>query len=203
MLPDILAELSKRSKFNEGVRLYKYLDSVGVPTLGRGYNLQNNNAHTIFDQVGIDYARVMAAPTAKDSEPENAVAECITLAQADALFDLILPTYIGQARALLPQGVFDSLTGARQCAWSDMTYNMGNGEDGLGGFRNSISLLINAQRLKMAGKGPEAHETFVKLGAALAQSAWYRQVGDRAKRNVAMLVAGVYCRIDGDGTDIQ
>ena len=100
-----------------------YYDTVGVPTIAYGFNLQSGEAASVLSGCGVaDPAAVIAglAP--------------ITQAQADATFDLMLPGYVAAARGTLASGVFDKLSDARRFVIVDLTYNMGAGLDGWGGF---------------------------------------------------------------------
>lgn len=202
MLPADFAQLSSRTRYSESCRLYKYLDDRGVPTLGWGLNLRRNDLAQILIHVGASVSRVLTGPTAPTSHAADAVAACIEQSQADAIFDYLLPGYVASASALLAPGIFEAFNGPRQCAWGDLAYNMGTGSDGLGGFVNTISLLNQAQRAKNAGNLVAAHTSFIDAAQHLEDSAWFGQVGDRAKRNVAMIRAGEYCAIDGDGSDL-
>ncbi|MGA3037406.1 MAG: hypothetical protein ABSE64_07945 [Vulcanimicrobiaceae bacterium] len=92
-----LAECSQRIRAYEGLRLYKYRDANSVATIGYGYAIQGGAVESDFAAVGINYATVMAAPTAIDSEPRNAVAACIDQDQAFALFDHVMPRYLNLA----------------------------------------------------------------------------------------------------------
>ena len=42
-------------KINEGTRSCMYLDTRGNPTVGIGYNLNNNNAEAMCNSCGIPY----------------------------------------------------------------------------------------------------------------------------------------------------
>ena len=202
MQPADLAQLSARVRYSESFRAYKYLDTNGIPTLGWGLNLDRSDLGQIFAHAGVDLAEVNAAPCARTSDPADAVAPCITQAQADTIFDYLLPTYVSEASDLLAPGIFDAMVGPRQCAWADAAYNMGTGATGLGGFHNTIAILNQAQRLKNSGSLIAAHDAFVSAAQHLADSAWPGQVGNRALRDIAMIRVGEYCRIDGDGSDL-
>lgn len=180
------AEVSRRIKGYEALRLYKYKDDNDVTTFGWGYAIQSAATdQQNFAKCGLDYAVVMAAPTAPDSAPENAVAACLTAAQADALFALILPGYINDARGSLPEGIFDALTDARRFVIVDLCYNMGLA--GWNEFVNTKSNLVRAQQQKNQGHGDTAAQLFHVAGDDLAASLWYKQTGLRAINDVAMI----------------
>ena len=196
MTPADLAQTTSRIKISESCRLYKYLDTENIPTIGWGLNLDRSNLQPLLEGVGANYAAVMAAPTARTSDPADAVAECITQPQADALFSTIFPSYLATASNLLASGIFDSLLGPRQCVWVDMSYNTD-----LPSFTQTIALLNAAQQAKNAGSAG-AHNDFNALADHMMGLPWYGEVEDRAKRDVAMMRTGVWCDPNGNGNDI-
>lgn len=193
MLPAIFAEVQRRTEINEGCRLERYFDSVGVPTIAYGFNLERGDAHEALSAVGV-------------SDPQAVIdgRAGLTQAQADALLARDLPTYIGYARRSLAPGIFDSLTPARQCAIVDLAYNLGESGWGRWGFSEGFAgtrALINAgQTAKLAGK-PNAHVYFEQAASHLERSTWHNQVGDRAKRDEAMILDGVLVDPNGDGSE--
>lgn len=222
MSPQTVAELRRRLEVNEAVRLARYRDSKGIPTIGTGYNLRARGIQALV-AVGVIDPQAVAAGTdsqhagatrlrvadlrAQHPETDWAPASAaqtfiagITMAQNDALLDQDIASFASAAAALLPRGIFDAMTPARQVAWTDMSFNMGTGEDGLGGFHQTIDLLTRAQRAKDAGNGDAAHQLFEQVGQHLEASAFFGQVGDRAKRDVAMMRTGVLVDQNGDGS---
>lgn len=193
------AEFARREAISEGLRLYKYLDSVGVVTVGYGFNCERGDARQAIELCGGDWNAVHAAPIARDADPENAVAPCITHDVAMALLSYSLRPIVGEARDSLPPGVFDEMTDARRFVICDLIYNMGDG--GWLEFKRTRAAIATAEQAKEAN-AVNAHALFVEAAADLAQSDWYAQVGDRAKRDVAMLRQGVWCNPLGDGSDI-
>ena len=221
LTPQTRAELRRRVEINEGIRLARYLDSRQIPTIGTGYNIQARGTQPL---AAVGVVDVQAVASGNDSQapgaaryrltdlraqhPDTAWAPAhagqtfiagITQAQNDALLDRDIDSFGNAAAALLPQGIFDALAPARQVAWCDMAFNMGTGEDGLGGFHQTISVLVQAQRAKDAG-APNAHQLFEEVGQHLENSAFFRQVGDRAKRDVAMMRTGAFVNPTGDGS---
>ena len=59
-----------------------------------------------------------------------------------------------------------------------------------------------AQQLKNQGRLVQAHGFFVQVGQHLTASSWIAQTGDRARRGIAMMVAGDWCDPNGDGSDL-
>lgn len=187
---DWKAELVRRLNIDEGCRLSMYHDSVGVPTIGIGYNLQNENASYDLHCAGV-------------SDPQDVIAgrASITQAQADNLLRNILQNYIVQTSALFPVGLFDTFNDPRKVALSNMGYNMGTGPDGFGGFHTTLNLIKLAQQFKNQSDLDSAHRCFTNAAGRLTQSGWYGQVGDRAKRIVSMIRNGVYVDATGDGSN--
>lgn len=181
-----LAECVSRIAINEGLRCEKYIDSMGLPTIGVGYNLTRGVAPLIA--VGVPNPQAVCAGTAS-----------ITQEQAYGLLRNDLTASISYAQDSLPDGIFDSLTDARRFVVVDLVYNLGCGM--WLSFQNTRARIAAAQEAKHNNK-PNAHQLFVDAGDALASSAYYQQTGNRAKRNVAMLISGVWCDPNGDGSDI-
>jgi lysozyme len=178
------AEVRRRIAINEGLRLTMYYDTVGVPTIAYGFNLENANAKTILQKAGVtDIAGVLAGKTA------------LTQAQADSTFDQMLPGYVAGARGTLGPGVFDNLSDARRFVIVDMTYNLGVG--GWLGFP-SARAAINAA--VAATDTATKRAQYNKAADQMKDSAWYTQVGNRAKRNVAMMRSSGWVDPNGDGS---
>jgi GH24 family phage-related lysozyme (muramidase) len=183
--PAWLAEVNHRVTINEGCKLVRYRDSVGIWTIGVGYNLQRGDAPTLLKSLGIDYAAVMA------NKP-------ITQAQCAALFQACLSGIETAARNSLAPGIYDALSDARRFVLCDLEYNLG--ESGWLGFAGTRALLNQAQKTKLAGQLDAAHKLFDVAADHLTASAWFGQVGDRARRNVAMIRSGAWVSATGNGT---
>ncbi len=182
--PEWTAEVRRRIAINEGLSLTMYYDTVGVPTIAYGFNLQNANADAILRNAGVtDIAGVKAGRTA------------LTQAQADSTFDQMLPGYVNDARGTLGPGVFDQLSDARRFVIVDMTYNLGVA--GWLGFP-SARAAINAA---VAATGDATKRAQYNVAAdQMVDSAWYTQVGNRAKRDVAMMRSSGWVDPNGDGS---
>ena len=178
------AEVRKRIAVNEGCRLRMYHDTVGIPTIAYGFNLQNANAKAILQAAGVtDVAGVIAGTTA------------LTQAQADSTFDQMLPHYVNDAKGTLAPGVFDKLSDARRFVVVDMTYNLGvAGWMGFPSARGAINAAVAAT--DTATKTAQ----YNKAADQMKDSAWYTQVGNRAKRNVAMMRSSGWVNPNGDGS---
>ncbi len=161
-----------------------YYDTVGVPTIAYGFNLQNGDARAILQRAGVtDIAGVLAGMTA------------LTQAQADSTFDQMLPGYVNDAKGALAYGVFDQLSDARRFVVVDMTYNLGVAD--WMGFPSARAAINGA----VAASDPAAKRGFYATAAdQMVDSAWYTQVGNRAKRNVAMMRSSGWVDPNGDGS---
>lgn len=192
-------ELARRIAISEGTRLYKYRDSQGIVTIGTGFNVERGDARQMIEMAGGDWNTVAAAPVAIDSDPANAVAPCITKEVAQALLVLSLKPIVSEARDSLASGIFDAMTDARRFVICDLVYNMGDG-----GWLQFVATrdILNAAQAAKNANAANAHDLFEQAAEHLTNSAWYAQVGLRAKRDVAMIRAGVWCSADGDGSDI-
>ena len=108
----------------EGFRSCKYLDSVGVPTICYGYNLQNGSARADIASVGGNYDSVMNG------------SQCLSQAQCTTL----LQKRVNVARSGESAIFGNSISCA--CAKNvlvDMTYNLG--QAGLASFGQFDSLM--------------------------------------------------------------
>jgi GH24 family phage-related lysozyme (muramidase) len=177
-----------RTTINEGLRLKAYRDKFGYWTIGIGHNLITGSAKSLTD-AGI-----------KTTASNLILGMTITPAQAQRLFENDFVPCVTRARGSLIPGVFDFLSDARRYVLADLEFNLGDA--GWLQFANTRSLINQAQQAKNKGKTKEAHALFLSAGDHLMVSDYYKQVGNRAKRNVAMLRMGIYCDPSGDGSDI-
>lgn len=177
MTPEWMDDAVQREKINEGFRSVRYLDTLGIPTVGYGYNCTRGPAPLIA--AGIHNAVDIIAGT-----------QPITPAQAESVMRNDIAAAVIAAAASLNPGVYNSLTEARQFVVMDLVYNMG--ETAWLQFVGTRAAINLAQAAKSRGDLDYAHQEFVQAGTNLSNSAYYNQTGDRAKRNVDMLVSGVY-----------
>jgi hypothetical protein len=198
-------EAIARLRVDEGNYLYTYDDgdtqyphprvTPNTPW-GPGHNPTIANG-LLLDASGLAVLKQVGVP---DPEAVLEGRANITQAQCDAIIAAILPKYADYARNGLAPGVFDSMTAARQYAMLSMAYNLGEG--GFDSFTQTISMINAAQNAKNAGS-PAAHALFDAAADHLASAAlWISQVGNRARRIIAMLRSGIYCDPTGDGSDI-
>ena len=109
------------------------------------------------------------------------VASPISPEQVSSWFQLDAPISITGAQRLLGIDCWGGLSDIRKRACADLCYNMGEG--GLSKFKNFLSSM-------KAGD-------FNAAGAALKDSAWFKQVGQRGPRIISMIVSNV----DSNGCD--
>lgn len=156
-------ELPRRICLNEGCELTAYRDSLGIWTIGYGFNLERADAHTILAKLGVDV-------------PDGWANLSISGTVASELLDLEIAPLVERARSSLASGVFDKLCDPRKFVVCDLEYNLGH--DGWLEFTGTRHLISTAQ--------------YIAAGAHLENSDWYKQTGARAVRNVQMMRSGFW-----------
>ena len=186
MTPDWNDDFAAREVHNEGMRLRMYRDIMGIPTIGIGFNLT---------RADWQHALVLAGVPLSATSGVKAGVIPLTLAQVQALFTYSDEPTIPQARSLLQPTHFDSwLSPARQCAFADLTFNMGEGE--LETFGRLLGYIDAACHLASVGDDAGAHASFGAAATDLRGTAYASQVGSRALRNAAMLASSTYVAVD-------
>ena len=173
--PDLFSKVCDYIERSEETVLHKYLDSMGIPTILDGLNLNDSNAKELLAKVGLDYDNVIAAPTCHRNPPHGpqcGLPDLATKQQARQVLELFVAPVVQEAAISIKD--FDTISDARKFVVIDLCYNMG--DDEWLDFAATRSL-ISADDFEDAAKHLEA-------------SAWYSQVGDRAKRDVAMMRSG-------------
>lgn len=182
-----IAEVERRIRINEGCESYCYADSMGIPTIGIGYNLQRGDAQGALAKIGVhDFAGVLARRVA------------LTQQQIDDLFAYSFAPIESNARASLNPGVFDALSDARRFVIVDLEFNLG--QRGWLGFPTTRAIINEAQALKNSGKPTRASALFGLAADHLRMSAWDGQVGARARRDEAMMRSSGWANATGDGS---
>lgn len=184
-----ITEVKRRVAISEGDKAKMYYDTKGVPTIGIGFNLQRPDARTALEGVGVPISNV-------DGVMSGAIA--LTQAQINNLFDYSFEPVLSNARTSLPSGIFDAMSDARRFVICDMVFNLGPQWNT---FAQTIALIAAAQDEKNHG-APDAHAKFVEAADHMRSLLWYRQTGDRSKRDCAMMQIGDWCSPTGDGSDI-
>lgn len=167
------AEVRTRIAQNEGCETRVYLDTMGIPTVGIGFNLDRADAPGILADCGASYDAIRAG-TAE-----------LTQEQVNEIFAVSFAPIVQEARASLDTGVFDALDDARRFVIVDLVFNLGN--EGWLEFAATRDLINRAQDQKEQGHTEAAHALFGEAADHLAASAWASQVGDRATRDIAMM----------------
>ncbi len=182
-------EVQQRLIINEGRSATAYNDSASPPnpTIGIGFNLNRSDAREALASVGADYDAVRSGSPLTDQ-------------QIAALFAYALAPVVDQARASLQPFHFDSMSDARRFVICDLIFNLG--DDGWLTFTQSRSLIDQACHAMRSGQNDAAHALFAQAAVAMADSLWYSQVGNRAKRDCAMMKSSVWCDPNGDGSDV-
>lgn len=146
---------------NEGEESKVYYDSLGIPTIGIGFNLERNDARIIIEDLGVSYDQLLRNEA--ELSPE----------QIQFLFNRTIESSIQTAKKLFFE--FDKILPARQIILIDLVFNLG--ETKLNGFRKMI-YAVNKKDWSCA-----AFE--------LQDSKWFSQVGRRGPRNVHGLKTGI------------
>jgi GH24 family phage-related lysozyme (muramidase) len=131
-----------------------YKDSRGHPTIGVGFNLDRNDARNKVETLGLDYDKVRSGAIE------------LTDDQINELFFPDVDAAIDAASEAIAN--FDDLSDEKQTVLVDMVFNLG-----AAGFR--------AFRRMIAAVEAEDWET---AASEMENSAWYGQVGPRARAAV-------------------
>lgn len=154
--------LSAQVAAGEGKFYKMYKDSVGVPTIGIGFNLLKDNAASRINALGANYKDVLAGK------------EALTDAQIETLFQDDMR--IAEASAKRSITSWDTLSPDRQKALTDMTFNLGS-FTGWPSFVKAANAGDWAKAAKEAGTASDGK----------SPSKWVTQVGNRAKRIIAQI----------------
>lgn len=140
-----------------GVRTKMYRDSVGIETIGVGFNLRRDDAEKLVKALGLDHSKLIAG--------EQEISET----QALALLEIDLAEARKAALALFPN--FDRLSDVRKRVVVDMAFNLGRTR--LAGFGKMIDAINR--------------EDFEQAANEMQNSKWYEQVKSRGKTLVGMM----------------
>lgn len=151
-------------RIDEGYDSKIYKDTEGFWTIGIGHLLTRDPSLTV-------------AKAELDKLVGRSCDGKITQAEAEAIFakDVDKATRGVMANAVL-KPVYDVLDGVRKAALINMVFQMGVA--GVAGFTNSMALL--------------KAKNWEKAAVNLAQSKWYRQTPNRAKRVIATFKTGTW-----------
>ncbi|CAI2381204.1 unnamed protein product [Moneuplotes crassus] len=141
----------------EGNKLCMYRDSLGIPTIGIGFNLQRGDARKLVTNVGANFDRVLAG------------SECLTQVQVNNLFNNDL---VWAKRGA--QNCISGFSGLHNCIQNvviDMTFNMG--ERSLCGWPIFAGQLSRKENVAAANN--------------MKGTRWCGQVGRRCTRNTDLV----------------
>lgn len=144
-------------KEHEGYRPHVYKDSLGIPTIGIGFNLTRPDARKIATQAGADYDAIVQGI---DDLTDNQIKE---------IFKITLTIAYHDAKKWIPN--FDGLPKNVKLAILDLSFNMGFNR--LSGFTKTRSYILKGR--------------FDLAANELLKSKWATQVGKRAKSVSSLL----------------
>lgn len=150
----MILELIKK---HEGVRFSMYKDSLGIPTVGVGFNLKRPDADAVLASVGANLTSVMLG------KPLNA-------AQVDALLEKDIAACAADLRTMIPG--FDTLPEKAGAVLMDLRFNLGGA-----GLRKWPKTLASFR----------AHDWEAAAKNIESNTIWRSQVGKRADENIALL----------------
>jgi GH24 family phage-related lysozyme (muramidase) len=146
-------------KRNEGVRPRVYKDSLGIETIGVGFNLRRADAPARCKAHGLNYTALLSG------------AVTLTASQIDELLDEDLADCQASVRQILPS--FEALPHTAQLVLLDMRFQLGAG--GLKTFKHTLAA-FDKRDWKQAAIG-------------LRSSKAYKQTRLRWERNAKLLEA--------------
>lgn len=169
---------------DEGFRVYRYSDSMDIPTIGVGFNLTRPDWQHGLVAAGVPFSDCMSVKSG---------AKPLTLGQVTALLTYSDEPVIPQCRAALDPTHFDSMSDARRCAFANIDFNVGYGTlESFTGFRAFIN---DACHFAAHSQPIAAHASFGKAADHLLTYAYAEQVGARAKRNAEMFRTSNYVSV--------
>jgi lysozyme len=152
-----LEPLQEMLKRNEGVRRVVYRDSLGIATIGVGFNLERADARDRLKARGLDPGAVKMGKAA------------LTDADIDFFLDKDLEDCVTSLRTMLP--AFDDMPVPAQKVLVDMRFQLG--ESGLKAFKNTLGFFRAAQ--------------WGRAAANMRVSLAYKQTPERWERNCKIL----------------
>lgn len=136
-------------KQHEGYRTHVYKDTLGVPTIGIGFNLTRPDAKKIMNQVGVNYENILSGK------------EDLTDMQIKEIFKITLKIAYNDAKLWIPK--FDFLPKNIKLAILDMSFNMGYPR---------LSKFVKTKKFILDGN-------YNSAALEIQKSKWATQVGDR------------------------
>ncbi|WP_428307979.1 M15 family metallopeptidase [Lacipirellula sp.] len=146
---------------HEGTRESVYEDSLGIPTIGVGFNLRREDASSSVESVGADYDRLLSGDDKLDDK------------QIAALLDRDIEEVLKQCHLVFPK--FDELSDVRQRVLADMMFNLGPVR-----FRSFKKMIAAVEEGDFEAAADE-----------MENSKWHDQVKSRAVRLEGRMRTGV------------
>ena len=140
-----------RIKRHEGVRLNAYKDSLGIWTIGVGFNLERQGANDALKKHGINPDMIWAAIEEARKAGRKSTAPLINDAQVDALLEDDVRDCLTDLRQLVPG--FDAYPQSAQEVLADMRFQLGPAR--LRAFKNTVKAFQD-RRWKDATAGMRA-----------------------------------------------
>ena len=124
-----------------------YLDTVGIKTIGVGYNMKNADARAAFKAIGADYDKFYNGPvTPATKKCDCSAVPCLTEEQIDELFDRSVKIAIADAQKVI--STFSTLCCPVQDVMVDMAFTLGG--KGFSQF-TTFAKLVTLEYWKAAG----------------------------------------------------
>ncbi len=143
--------------FNEGSKPCVYKDSLGIPTIGIGFNLQRSDAAQKITALGLNFQNILTGKI------------CLSLDQITKLFNADLEHHSAGAKKCV--STFNQLPSCVQKVLIDMSFNMG--PSALCSWPNFIKQLNNKDYAGAANN--------------MKSTTWCSQVKTRCDRNVNLI----------------
>lgn len=144
-------------KRHEGYRVFVYKDSLGIPTIGVGFNLARIDARDRVTALGLDFDEVLSGKQA------------LSWAQVNQLLSDDIDACLVDLRKMFAD--FDAMPDEAQLVLLDLRFNLGPAR--LRGFVRTLEAFRERK--------------FKKAARFLEATLWARQVGVRARDDVARL----------------
>lgn len=152
-------EIYELIKKHEGVRPEVYKDTMGIPTIGIGFNLMRPDAKSILNKLGLNYNDVLNGRVSlTDKQMKEIFVECLNIAYNDA-------------KRYIPS--FDSQPKEVKLALIDLSFNLGLNR--LNKFVKTREYILNGDYKSAANE--------------LKNSRWANQVGNRAKSVIGLFLS--------------
>lgn len=145
-------------KKHEGVRPRVYKDSLGIPTVGIGFNLLRPDAPAVLNKISANYNDILSGKTELSNQ------------QMQELFNICLKIAYADAKKYIPS--FDSLPKNIKLGLLDMSFNLGYGR--LSKFVKTREHILN--------------NDYKSAAAELQNSKWAKQVGNRSASIISLFL---------------